>query len=259
MFVRSIQSVVLGCLFVAGLRAADDPFVGKWKLNQEKSKMTGEQMKIDDLGGNKYKFTFGETSDTVIADGTDQPVHYGQTMSLSKEGPNSWKMVNKKDGKVVSSMTAILSADENTQTVKGTNTKPDGTSSDFENVVKRVGSGSGFAGTWESTDVKFSSPDVWQIESYDGNGLILNTPAYQDTLSMKFDGKDYTEKGPRVAPGSTSSGKRVDAHTLEVTDKIMGKVMDHTTFQVSPDGNTLTLTIRETGQPNALTIVYDKQ
>src|SRR5579864_4375867 len=60
-----------------------------------------------------------------------------------------------------------------------------------------------------------------------------NPTAYKDTLSMKFDGKDYEEKGPNVAPGSMSSGKRVNAHTLEVTDKVKGEVMDHTKFEVS--------------------------
>jgi hypothetical protein len=259
MFMRTMQSLALTCLLGGAALAADDPFVGKWKLNQEKSKITGEQMKIDDLGNNKYKFTFGEESDTVTADGTDQPVHYGRTMSLSNEGPNRWKMVIKKDGKVLSSMTHTLSENGNTQTIKGTETKPDGTSSDFEVVDKRVGSGSGWGGTWESTNVKITSPDEWDIEKYGAHGLTFNTPAYQDTLSMNFDGKDYAEKGPNVAPGSMSSGKRVNAHTLEVTDKINGKVMDHTRFQVSPDGNTLTLTIHQTGQPNALHIVYDKQ
>jgi hypothetical protein len=109
-----------------------------------------------------------------------------------------------------------------------------------------------------STDVKFTSPDEWHIEAYDGDGLTFNTPAYQDVLSMKFDGKDYEEKGPNVAPGSTSAGTRVDPHTLEVTDKVKGLVMDQTKFEVSQDGKTLTLTIRETGQPKALTVVYDK-
>jgi translation elongation factor EF-1alpha len=75
---------------------------------------------------------------------------------------------------------------------------------------------------------------------------------------MKFDGKDYEEKGPNVASGSMSSGKRVNAHTLEVTDKVKGQVMDHTKFEVSPDGKTLTLTIHEPGQPKPLMIVYDK-
>jgi hypothetical protein len=150
-------------------------------------------------------------------------------------------MVIKKDGKVLSSMTHTLSDGGKTQTIKGTETKPDGTTSDFNVVLKKVSGGSGWGGTWESTDVKFTSPDEWDIEAYDGDGLTFNTAAYQDTMSMKFDGKDYEEKGPNVAPGSTSAGKRVNAHTLDLTDKVKGQVMDHTKFEVSQDGKTLTL------------------
>ena len=50
----------------------------------------------------------------------------------------------------------------------------------------------------------------------------------------------------------------MNARTLNVTDKVKGQVMDHTKLEVSPDGKTLTLTIKETGQPKALSIVYDK-
>jgi hypothetical protein len=75
---------------------------------------------------------------------------------------------------------------------------------------------------------------------------------------MKFDGKDYEEKGPNVAPGSMSSGKRVNAHTLDVTDKVKGELIDHTKYEVSQDGKTLTLTVQGTGQQKAQTIVYDK-
>lgn len=258
MLTRINSALALGCLIAATLCAADDPFCGKWKLNQDKSKIAGEQFKIQDLGGNKYKFTSGNDSDTVTADGSDQPVHFGRTMSLSKEGPNSLKMVIKQDGKVLSSMTHTLSDDGNTQTIKGTDTRPDGTTSDFEVVDKRVGAGSGWTGTWESTDVKFNSPDEYDVDANGSNGLTFTVPAYHDTLAVKFDGKEYTEKGPTVAPGSTSSGKRVDAHTIEMTDKVKGKVIDHTKFEVSPDGKTLTLTIHETGQPNPLSLVYDK-
>ena len=239
---RFYFSLALACLLAGTLWAGDDPFYGKWKLNMEKSKFAGEQTKIEDLGGNKYKWTSGNVSDTITADGTDQPVHFGRTISIAPEGANNWKMVIKNDGKVLSSMTHTLSEDGKTQTIKGTGTKPDGTTSEFNVVLKRVGTGSGWEGTWESTDVKFTSPDEWEIEAYDGNGLTFNTPAYQ----------------PNVAPGPTSAGKRVNQHTLEVTDKVKGEAMDHTKFEVSQDGKTLTLTVRETGQPKALTIVYDK-
>jgi hypothetical protein len=255
---RFYCSLALGCVVAGTLWASDDPFCGKWKLNIEKSKLVGEQIKIQDLGGNKYKWTSGNTSDTFTYDGTDQPARFGRTISLAPEGSNSWKMVIKKDGRVISSMTHTLSDDGKTQTIKGTETKPDGTTSDFVDVWKKVAGGSGWGGTWESTDLKFSSPDEYDIEAYENDGLSFNTPAYKDVLSMKFDGKDYEEKGPNVAPGSMSSGKRVDAHTLEITDKVKGEIMDHARYEVSPDGKTLTLTIRETGQPKALTIVYDK-
>ena len=255
---RFYVSLAVGCLVTATLWASDDPFCGKWKLNIEKSKFVGEQVKIQDLGGNKYKWTNGNQSDTLTYDGTDQPVRFGRTISMAPEGANSWKMVIKKDGRVISSMTHTISDDGKTQTIKGTETKPDGTTSDFTDIWKKVSGGSGWDGTWESTELKFTSPDEYDIEPYEGDGLSFNTPAYQDVLRMKFDGKDYEEKGPNVAPGSMSSGKRVNAHTLEITDKVKGQVIDHATYEVSPDGKTLTLTIHETGQPKALTIVYDK-
>ena len=220
MLTRFNSLIALTCLIAGTLWAADDPFAGKWKLDQEKSKITGEQMKIEDLGDNKYQFTIGETSDTITADGTDQPVHDGQSMAITKDGSDTWKIITKKNGKTIASGTETVSDDGKTLTVKGTNFKPDGSTSDFGIVYKRIGSGSGFAGKWESTNLTINSPVEWDIEPYEGNGLTFNTPAYQETLSMKFDGKDYTEKGPDVAPGSTSSGKRLNAHTIEVTDKL---------------------------------------
>jgi hypothetical protein len=255
---RFCFSIALACLLTGTLWASDDPFCGKWKLNMEKSQFTGDQIQIQGLGGEKYKWTVGKVSDTITYDGTDQPVHFGRTISMSPNGPNAWKMVIKKDGRVMSTMTHTISEDGKTQTIKGTDTKPDGTSSDFNVTWKKVSGGSGWGGTWEETDVKFTSPDEWEITPYEEEGLTFNTPAYRDTLSMKFDGKEYEEKGPNVAPGSTSSGKRLNVHALDVTDKVKGEVRDHTKYEVSQDGKTLTLTIHETGQQKAQTIVYDK-
>jgi hypothetical protein len=141
--------IALACLLVGTLQAADNPFCGKWKLNMEKSKFTGEQVRIEDLGGNKYKWTSNNVSDTITYNGTEQPVHFGRTLSMAPEGENRWKMVIKKDGRVLSSMTHTISKDGKTQTIKGTENKPDGTTSDFDVAWKKVGTGSGWGGTWE--------------------------------------------------------------------------------------------------------------
>ena len=245
--------------------ASDDPFCGKWKLNVEKSTFVGEKIKIQKLGGNRYKWTSGNTSNTISYDGIEQ-VSFGRTISMARvtdpEGRNSWRMVIKKNGSVISSMIHTLSDDGKTQTITGTDIKPDGTTSDFTAVWKKVRGGSGWSGTWETAELKFTSPsendNEYDVEPYEGDGLTFTTPAYQEVLSMKFDGQDYEEKGPNVASGSTSSGQRLNARTLEITGKVNGEIMDHKTYEVSPDGKTLTLTIRATGQPKAQTIVYDK-
>lgn len=250
--------LVFSSVMTANLWAADDSFCGKWKLNMKKSTFTGERTKIEDLGGNKYKWTNGNDTNIIAFDGSDQPVKYGQTISMTPAGTNSWKMVVKKDGRVLSTMTHTVSDDGKAQTIKGTSTRPDGSTSDFDVKLKRISGGPGIAGTWEDADVNFTGATEWDISSYEGDGLTFNAPAYKDTLSIKFDGKDYAEEGPNVAAGSTSSGKRVDKNTLAVVDKVKGEVTDHTTYKVSADGKTLTMTIHDAGQTKPITIVYDK-
>ncbi|WP_109485610.1 hypothetical protein [Occallatibacter savannae] len=251
--------VMTFALFVAGhMWAAEDPFVGKWKLNASKSSFTGMQMKIEDLGGNKYRITSGGTSDTITADGTDQAASDGSTGSIAPDGPNAWKMVIKRNGKVVSSMTHTLSADGSTQTIKGTGYKPDGSGSDFTVILKRVGGGSGWAGTWEDVKIEDNSSHELHIEQYQESGLTFKSPDYAATVSMNFDGKDYGESGPDASQDDAFSGKRVGAGPFELTFKIKGKVIENRKYSVSPDGKTLTITTQEVDQPRERVAVYDK-
>lgn len=259
MVMRTVQSMIIACLFLGSLSAANDPFVGKWRLNQSKSKITGQQSKIEALGGNKYTITFGETSDTLVADGTDQPIHFGRTRAITEEGPNTWKLVDKKDGRTLGTGTWTLSQDGKTMAIDVTGTRPDGSTVHYQVTRKRIAGTSGFAGTWESTSVKIGSREKFEIEPYEGDGLSFISPAENATLSMKFDGKDYAENGPNVAPGSASSGRRVNERTLVLTDKVQNHVMDTAEFKVSPDGKTLTLTVHVKGQSKPLTFVYDKE
>ena len=71
---------------------------------------------------------------------------------------------------------------------------------------------------------------------------------------MKFDGKDYPVKDANTPSGAMSSARRVNASTLEFTEKRNGKVIDTQHIQLSPDGKTLTMTIQPaTGlKPNVL-------
>jgi hypothetical protein len=85
MFVRSMHSLTLARLFVGATWAADDPFVGKWKVNPDKSKITGNQSRVESLGGNRYRYTNGEYSTTVVADGrlpTEERCRLNKSMQI---------------------------------------------------------------------------------------------------------------------------------------------------------------------------------
>ena len=256
---RTVHAVIVTLLFFSTLSAATDPFVGKWKLNQAKSSMTGEQVKIEDLGGNKFRFTDGDIIDTLVANGTDQSVHFGRTQSLTLQSANTWKVVTKKDGRTIATNILTLSPDGKTAEMALTGTRPDGSTFNNHVTFKRIAGTSGFAGTWESTSLKLNSPAAFVIEAYQGDGLSFIMPAEKDTLRMKFDGKDYMESGPNVPAGSTTCGRRTSANALDLTDKVKGKVVDTWQLKAAGDGKTLTMTVQDVGQKKPLAFVYDRQ
>src|SRR5215510_15399415 len=112
---RAFQLLLVACLAVGTLWAANDPFVGKWKLNPSKSKLT-DQMKVEAIGANKYAIDFGGgATENIVADGTDQPGLDGTTLSITVEGPKTWKVVRKKDGRTL--VTGIWKLSKDGQTL----------------------------------------------------------------------------------------------------------------------------------------------
>jgi hypothetical protein len=202
-------------------------------------------MKVESIAANKFAFDFGGGSaETIVADGTDQPADFGTTLSVNIEGPDSWKVVRKKEGRILLAATWKLSKDGNTLTDDFTAMEPNGSTFSLNYVYKRKAESSGFAGTWESTSETVNSVFVLQLRPSEGNGLSFINPSEEETKKVKFDGKDY----PNVAPGSASSMRRVDGRTVEMTDKINGKIMDTQQIKLSRDLRTLTITVHRAGR-----------
>jgi hypothetical protein len=266
MFKRTFQLLLVACLASGTLRAADDPLAGKWKLNPSRSKFT-DQMRVEAVGPNKYAITFVEPAlgsgltDTVVADGTDQPAVFGTTLSVAIEKPAAWKVVRKSDGHML--LTAIwkLSEDGNTLADAFTGYRADGSTLRQDFVFKRTAGTSGIPGTWESTSEKVDSDSVYefQIEPYEGGGLSFITPTAHEIQNMRFDGKDYPDVDPNAVPDSASSGRRLNEQALEMTDKIKDKVIDTRKIELSPDLKTLTMTIRPVGQNRPNILVFERQ
>jgi len=254
---RTFRLLLVAWLATGTLWAADDPFVGKWKLNPSKSQLT-DQMKVEAAGANKYALDLGGgTVETIVADGTDQPGIFGTTLSITVEGPDTWKVVRKRDGRIMLTGIWKLSQDDKTLSDTFRASQPDGSTLSLDYVYERISAGSGFVGTWESTSEKVNSAFEFEIQPYQGDGLSFITPSEHETQSMLFNGKDYPDVGPDVPAGTMSSGRRVNERTLELTDKMSGKVTTTRRIELSSDLKTLKMTVLPLGQRKPNILVFD--
>ena len=85
------------------------------------------------------------------------------------------------------------------------------------------------------------------IAKWQGDGYSRSNAVFKESLEFKLDGKEYTPKGPRVPPGMTVSGKKIDDHSMELTSKLKGKTIETDKYEVSADGKTLTQTVTYAG------------
>ena len=135
---RTIILTLLVCFIGAAVCFADDPQVGKWKLNEAKSKIGPGSLKnttvIYEAAGDSVKVTTDGTDGegkplhsewTGKYDGKDYPVTGDpntDTRSYKKVNDHTLEFANKKGDKVTISGRGVVSADGKTRTVTITGT-----------------------------------------------------------------------------------------------------------------------------------------
>jgi hypothetical protein len=130
---KTIGLTLALCFFGAALCFAEDPWMGTWKLNDAKSKITPGTTKvnivIEETVGDNVKVTVDATDNdgksghnewTGKFDGKDYPVTgdpNSDMRSYKKVGDRTLEVAMKKDGKVTGSGRMVLSADGKSGTV----------------------------------------------------------------------------------------------------------------------------------------------
>jgi hypothetical protein len=252
---------VLLCLLLASvmLRAADSPFTGKWKLNPARSRMT-DVKKVKAVGPNKYDFNLGgDTVETIVVDGTEQPGAYGSTLTVTADAPDTWRVERKSKGRTQIVGIWKLSADGKTLTDNFTSYRADGTTFHLDYIYQRTTGGPGFDGTWESTTEDMSSTFEIEIAPNGENGILLDYTTFGMKKSMQFDGKDYPIVGANAPAGYTGSARQVKEHTIKITDKVKDKHIDMQQMELSPDGKTLTFTVSRPNRDKPQIQVFDRE
>lgn len=258
MFQRAWLLLPLACMAAGAAWAADDPMVGSWKLNSQKSSIFDE-MKVTSQGGNQYAFDFGGGQpEAIIADGADHPAAYGTTFAVTPASATEWKVVRKKDGRVL--ITAIWTLSDNGSTLHDDYTEigdQGKTTHLLYTYGRKGGGGSGFAGDWVSTVEERETAYLMQVQPYEGDGLTFIFTSNGVTRNVKFDGNDYPTAG--MAVKVLCSAQRVNERKIEVMDKVDGKVRSTREIGVSDDGKTLTMTVHagERSEPDVL--VFERE
>jgi hypothetical protein len=98
-----------------------------------------------------------------------------------------------------------------------------------------------------------------EIRPYESDGLTFQISGGAPPTNVKFDGKDYppaTAGSP--ASANTTSARRLGDHSIELTKKLKGKVMETREITVSADGKTLTMTRHLVDQRIPNILIFDR-
>jgi hypothetical protein len=236
--------IAMAALFAAASSPAQSPFDGTWKTDLSKTKFSPKPLTFYISAGWYHCVSCSHAFD-VQADGQDHAVA-GQsydTISVTIVDPHTISVVGKKGGAITFEQTRTVSPDGKTLTVKSTGHPAlGGLTTHFESVAKRSGilpSGvHATSGDW--IIAKLSGSDNGLLTTYKASGdeITMSTPT-GETYTAKLDGSDYPARGEYSY--DAVSLKKINAHTIEETDKRNGSVIDVSTLTISPDGKTMTV------------------
>jgi hypothetical protein len=241
--------------------AADNPWIGTWTLDINKSQFTGDTFTYSKAANGMMHFSDGSVVNFDFAiDGKEYKTVYNRTTTWTTAGDNAWDNITKADGKVLFKSHRQLSADGKTLTIISTGTRPDGTAFKDETVYTRVTGTTGLVGKWRSTKVIISAPDSFVISSPSPGVMHWDIPAYKETVQGKFDGTDLPITGPDVPPGLTIAIKTDSPTKHSYIVKVDDKPDSYGVQTLAADGKSFTDVSWNAGKPDEkATGVYVKQ
>jgi hypothetical protein len=250
---------LLMIIATTGTAAAQTPFVGDWKLNQDKSQLAGDTMKFGPAQGDAIELKAGGLTYSFRVDGKNYAMPSGNVAVWRQTSPTSWTTEYRKtDGKLLSSDSWKLSSDGQKLSLTTSGVKTDGDLyTDTAEYVRTAGS-EGLMGAWKSTDVKLSSPDEFSIEELGLDKLVLKVPAMKVTCELTSDGKEVAVEGPDIPTGLRISLTRTGPYTFRLVQKLNGTVTSTSVYTVAEDRETMTEVGGAPGDPPA-TMVWEKQ
>lgn len=259
---RPLLFAVIGwftCMAAVTTAAAQNPFAGTWKLNQEKSQMAGDIMTFRPAEGQAIEVTSEGITYSFRVDSKTYRMPSGDVAIWRQTGADGWTTEYRKiDGKLLSIDTWKLSSDGKDLSVTSSGAKADGDLYTNTAQYARTAGSSGLIGSWKSTEVKLSSPDELTIQEAGLDKLVLKIAAQKASCVAAFDGKDVPVEGPDIPAALRVSLTRTGPYAFRMAEKLNGDVVWTSQYTVAEDRKTMTEVGNAPGDPPQ-TMIWEKQ
>jgi hypothetical protein len=246
--------------FVPAL-AADNPWIGTWKLDPAKSQLTGDTFTYSKAANGMMHYSDGSTINFDFGiDGKEYKAAYDRSTIWTVAGDNTWDTVVMANGAVLRKSRRQISADGKTLTLTVERTRPDGSTEKEVDVYTRETGTTGLIGKWRSTKISITAAQTYLLSSPAPGVIRMEYPEYKISIEGKADGTDHSVTGPDRPAGTTLSFKMVSPTELTYTSKFNGTPDAYGTQTLSADGKTLTdVSWRPGKESEKGTAVYIKQ
>jgi hypothetical protein len=253
---------LLVSVFLAGTAFAQTPFDGTWIANLDTAQLS-KKPHVYLLDKGMFDCSSCVPKINVKANGEDQTVtgsHYTDSVKIRVVDDRTVEETNKRQGKTVLTMTRTVSSDGKILTDKFEDDS-EAKAVTGEETYRRVSPGPAgshaLSGSWREE----------KLSNMSSNGITLNYESTPDGLKMsdtnglsydaKFDGKAYLTKGD---PGHTMvSLQRLDANTIDETDKRDGKIVGMSHMVVSANGKSMKIVFTDKERGTTSTFVLEKK
>jgi hypothetical protein len=259
MRIRYWSIVAIAMLVATSTALAENPWVGKWKLDPSQSKLTGDTIHFASGAGGEMTYTSEGHASKFKLDGQPYKSWTGAEETWKKVDDNTFESHVTRDSTDLGTNTWTIGSDGKSLKVESKGKHPDGSSFDDTAEYVRVAGKSGLDGSWKSTKADVNEDRSMEMAADGDKGMLWTIPNEKATVSLKIDGKDYTAQGPTVPKDLTLALTPVSSHSFKMMEKLNGAPIWHGTYTLSADGKKMTVVGSPAKTNEPTTEVYLRQ
>jgi hypothetical protein len=244
----SLQMVLLVLVvWLPAMSIAQSVFDGRWRIDPAQDQPSTEAQ-VFLLQDGVYHCLSCNPPLEIKADGTDQKI-VGEpcydTVAITVASPSSIVETDRRNGKTVGGSRKFVSPDGNTLTDEWTEScNADENVITGKQILTRINVGPpgahAISGSWQiAKPAQLSENALVGTFQLDGETFRFSDPTGQSYVA-KLDGTETPVKGD--LSNTVVSVRRINANTVEQTDKREGKIVQVVRYSVGPDGKTMTIT-----------------